>query len=242
MFSCYELHRSQSQGFYTCGNNRTDDTDDTGIILDGTEKSLESALHLLEQYAKYSGLTPNLDKTSCVWLGSKISSQEILLPERHLNWTDEPFTVLGIKFSTNLAEMPDINFEHKIAEIKKLIASWSRRQISVPGRITVVKTILLSKLTHLFISLPRLNQASLKDLERTLFNYIWDKKRDRVARCQLIQDYSLGGLRMVHLQSFIESMKLSWIQRLLTTGAPWVNLYNCILPGKLELLLCLPLR
>jgi hypothetical protein len=37
--------------------------DDTGIILDGTEQSLRNVIHLLDQYAKYSGLTPNLDKT-----------------------------------------------------------------------------------------------------------------------------------------------------------------------------------
>ena len=42
---------------------------DTGLILDGSEKSLLSALHLLGQFSKYSGLKPNLDKTECVWLG-----------------------------------------------------------------------------------------------------------------------------------------------------------------------------
>ena len=46
--------------------------DDTAIFLDGTEKSLKSALDLLFQFSKYSGLKPNYDKTKAIWIGSKI--------------------------------------------------------------------------------------------------------------------------------------------------------------------------
>ena len=37
-------------------------TDDTGIFLDGSENSLKNALDLLDQFSKYSGLTPNFEK------------------------------------------------------------------------------------------------------------------------------------------------------------------------------------
>ena len=39
--------------------------DDTGIILDGSEKSLKLTLDLLDQFSKFSGLKPNFDKTKC---------------------------------------------------------------------------------------------------------------------------------------------------------------------------------
>lgn len=46
--------------------------DDTTIILDGSEKSLKT-LDLLDQFAKYSGLKPNIEKkTFCLWIGAKI--------------------------------------------------------------------------------------------------------------------------------------------------------------------------
>ena len=51
--------------------------DDTAIFLDGTEKSLKSALDLLFQFSKYSGLKPNYDKTKAIWIGSKINSKDI---------------------------------------------------------------------------------------------------------------------------------------------------------------------
>lgn len=210
--------------------------DDTGILLDGTEKSLRCTLHLLDQYAKYSGLKPNLEKTKCVWLGSKKSSLEVLCPEHNLCWTRDPFVVLGIKFSTNLQKILDLNFEDKLLEIEKLVKIWSRRPLSVPGRITVVKTIMLSKLTHLLTSLPRPGRAYLKKLEKILFKYIWNGKIDRISRCQLVQDYGLGGLRMIDLDAFATSLKLSWIQKMLTSNTVWSELCNTIVQGQLDMI------
>ena len=43
--------------------------DDTGIFMNGTENSLKNALDL---FSKYSGLTPNFEKTQCIWIGSDI--------------------------------------------------------------------------------------------------------------------------------------------------------------------------
>lgn len=40
--------------------------DDTVLTLDGTQHSLKSALSLVDQFAKFSGLRPTIDKTACV--------------------------------------------------------------------------------------------------------------------------------------------------------------------------------
>lgn len=51
--------------------------DDTVLFLDGSEKSLKSALDLLFQFSKFSGLKPNISKTKAIWIGSKINSNTI---------------------------------------------------------------------------------------------------------------------------------------------------------------------
>ena len=38
--------------------------DDTGIFMNGTDNSLKNALDLLDQFSKYSGLTPNFEKNT----------------------------------------------------------------------------------------------------------------------------------------------------------------------------------
>ena len=84
--------------------------------------SLRNALNLVDQYSKYSGLTPNLEKTKCIWIGSKKGSNDKLCEEIDLDWTDEPFVVLGIKFSTKLEEMMDFNFDKDKTDENKLIS------------------------------------------------------------------------------------------------------------------------
>ena len=46
--------------------------DDTSLILDGSDTSLNAALSELADYARYSGLNVNFDKTHVFWIGKYI--------------------------------------------------------------------------------------------------------------------------------------------------------------------------
>ena len=71
-----------------------------------------------------------------------------------LNWNQTNFDILGIKFSCNLDTMVKINYKDNIEQIEKELKIWSKRKLTPFGRITVLKTIIISKLKHLFIALP----------------------------------------------------------------------------------------
>ena len=45
--------------------------DDTVLILDGLEKSLNAALYELHLFFRFSGLKINLSKTQAVWIGNR---------------------------------------------------------------------------------------------------------------------------------------------------------------------------
>ena len=83
------------------------------------------------------------------------------------------------------------------------------------GKITVIKTLALPKLIHLFTSLPNLCEAKLNELNRLFYNFIWDGKTEKIKRNTLIGDYIEGGLKMLHLYSFIAYLKMSWVKRFL---------------------------
>jgi hypothetical protein len=44
--------------------------DDTVLFLNGSKESLKSALSLVDEFSKYSGLKPNYEKAKCVKIGS----------------------------------------------------------------------------------------------------------------------------------------------------------------------------
>ena len=101
--------------------------DDTSLILDGSEKSLNEALLELDWYAKLSGLNINFTKTQVVWIGSKKYSNDTLGQHRNLSWGKISFKLLGINFKIDLDKIVNINYNERILQIKKLIKIWSKR-------------------------------------------------------------------------------------------------------------------
>ena len=85
--------------------------DDTSIILDGSEKSLNEALLELDWYAKLSGLNINFTKTQVVWIGSKKYSNDTLGQHRNLSWGKTSFKLLGINFDVDLDKIVNINYQ-----------------------------------------------------------------------------------------------------------------------------------
>ena len=143
--------------------------DDTSLILDGSEKSLNEALLELDWYAKLSGLNINFTKTQVVWIGSKKYSNDTLGQHRNLSWGKTSFKLLGINFDVDLDKIVNINYNERILQIKKLIKIWSKRNLTVIGKITVVKTLILPVLNHLIITLPNPTQDILKKVNELIF-------------------------------------------------------------------------
>ena len=124
-----------------------------------------------------------------------------------------------------------VNYDDKLLEIKKMICNWSKRNLSTLGRITVVKTLLIPKLTHLFMALPNPDNDYFQKINRMLFNYIWNSKIDRIARKYIIRDYDEGGLKMINIEVFIKSLKITWLRRFYQSDSSWATLLKSSLPS-----------
>ena len=134
--------------------------DDTTMILDGSKTSLERCLQVLKLYADTSGLCINVDKTKVIWIGSETNSEQIFCEELNQCLDNSKFTVLGVKFTKNLREITEMNYLPKIEEMKKLFLNWSKRILTLIGKITVIKSLALSKINHLILSLSKLQKKS----------------------------------------------------------------------------------
>ena len=72
--------------------------DDTTLLLDGSQHSLQSALNTLEIYGTMSGLKMNKEKTKIIWIGRKRFSKEKLKVSVDMEWGASEFTMLGLDF------------------------------------------------------------------------------------------------------------------------------------------------
>ena len=203
--------------------------DDALCLLDGDINSVRVLFHELGVFAKFSGLRPNIDKTQAMWIG-EIENTENICPDLPLKWVTE-MNVLGIKFQNDLDEMCRCNYYDKLTNIKKTILAWNLRNLTLDGKITVIKFLLLSKLTHLFTSLPAPPKEFLQELNTLLFRFIWNGKKDRIKRKTLIKPFAKGGRAMIDLEIHIAALKLSWIRRQMTSLHKWTKLFDCFWRG-----------
>ena len=97
--------------------------------------------------------------------------------------------MLGIEFCDNSAEMVTLNFEKQISKIRCLLQQKSRRLLTPIGRITVLKTIIIPKMNHLFISLPDPSNELINRLNDMFYKFIWNNKIEKVKRTAITIDY-----------------------------------------------------
>jgi hypothetical protein len=105
-------------------------------------------------------------------LGSKSGSEEPLCEEFEIKWENKEFKLLGITFTKKVS----CNYYFKIKSIKKLLASWMKRDLTPIGKITIIKTLTLPKLIHLFSALPDPSKQLVDDINEISFKFFGDIK------------------------------------------------------------------
>ena len=135
------------------------------------------------------------------------------MPEFNIVWNPETFRSLGIVFSTKIDEIVALNYKNKLIEIRKIFYNWNKRNLTPFGKVVVIKTLAISKLTYLFINLPDPGEDFLKNLNTELFSFLWNGKRDKVKRIAMFQSYDQGGIKMLDVRNFLSALKISCLQR-----------------------------
>jgi hypothetical protein len=182
--------------------------DDTTNFLND-EESLKEVLSTLDRFKVLAGLKLNLSKSEALWLGKSRDSKQTPLG---LKWV-KGVRALGIYFSYDEKEMEEKNFTEKLKELKKLLAIWGQRDLSILGRITVFKSLAFSKVIYQCNNLA-VSSDFLKELNQVAFNFIWGYKKDKVKRTAVIADYADGGLKMLDTESFVNAQKIMWVKRI----------------------------
>ena len=73
--------------------------DDTTLILNGSDQSLQAALNTIKIFGSFSGLKMNTTKTKVIWIGRKKHSRDKLNVTSNLEWGTNSFKLLGLIIS-----------------------------------------------------------------------------------------------------------------------------------------------
>ena len=195
--------------------------DDTTIYFERTPENLRNAIKCLQQFALISGLQCNLEKTSVIPIGlhHDITEENTLCPELELKWETE-FTILGFVIDNKLQRL-DKNFDKCDEKVKTLIIKWRAYNLSINGRITIAKAILLPQYTYIGSVLDKISKTRYAKIQKTLDYFVLHNSylepsksgKNWIKPEILYEEKNKGGYGQIKVTDFFKSIKSSWIKR-----------------------------
>jgi len=164
---------------------------------------------IFEEFDKISGLRINKGKTYFVWLGEEKDKPEIPLFGKLV----KEVKILGVYFTLDIRIKEEMNYKEILSKIKRLLGWWKQRDVSLMGKVHLLKTYALSKLNYVS-SVLTVPKWVMSDVEKITFEFLW-KGKDRIKRNIMFQDYKNGGIRMSNYRLFVKTQRIGWLRRLL---------------------------
>jgi hypothetical protein len=195
--------------------------DDTQLINKGDRKSFDASIQMVEHFGKVSGLRLNDNKTEAIFLGSLKNSKITFAPHLKIIWNPEDFKILGIWFCHDINNIVEKNFKDKIKEVRELMKTWLKRSITPLGRIAILKSLILSKLTQLWIFLPNPPHHVMDQIQKLCYHFVWKGPRDRIKRTTVTKTIKCGGLNVPNVIIYAKCLKLTWLRNLLSSKHKW---------------------
>ena len=107
------------------------------------------------------------------------------------------------------------------------------------GKVIIVKSLLISKFTHVLLSLPSPSTYMFKALESIFMNFIWGNKQPKFRREILELPIAKGGLCLTNLLNFDLALKITWLKRVQSQNSGWSefahasNIHKIVIYGDL---------
>ena len=147
------------------------------------------------------------------------------------------FNVLGVFVGRDERKKMEMNFQKKIDKMTATFNFWQTRNISLLGKMNIVKSLGMSNLVY---SLSNTNCSNhlLEKAHKAINQFVWNKKPPRIKHSSLIMNIESGGMGMPDIKCINKALRLAWIARILENGK-WCRILNNFLRkyGGFEFLL-----
>ena len=146
--------------------------DDTNLFC-ADLASVEKALEIVDNFGLLAGLKLNQKRTKAIWLGKWEKSKSNPL---QLKWLRNPVKILGIHVSYDEKGNNQHNFDHKLQKLQTNLDLWRARNLTLFGRVLIIKSLALSQLVY---ATSNLNdpQEIMPIIKTKLFKFSMEKQK-----------------------------------------------------------------
>ena len=209
--------------------------DDTIITIAYSEHNLRKAVNIFETFAIYSGLKLNYDKSQVMPLGSIKHDYDILVPESGFEWCEGPIKCLGVDICHRTEDLLKLNYARALEKIKAIIQIWDKRYLTLFGKVMILNSFIISQLIYLLSVLPAPPKNTMTQINKLIFEFMWNGKPDKIKRNIMILAKEHGGMAVPDIMMKNIALKVAWVQRIVTTEAKWKSVISTHIPINLDI-------
>ncbi|KAK4515183.1 Glycerophosphocholine phosphodiesterase [Mucor velutinosus] len=174
--------------------------DDVCVLL-RDELDLYRLQQHMANYAAVSNAKFNEDKSEAFSLSGRRSLawvrafEEINVHTYHHQGSTAAFRYLGLYFAYNQGQRAQTE-EMLLNSVQTQCAIYSQRQLSIMGRVTIVNSLILSKIWY-SLRMLRPTKRFLEKVKSCVYQFVWKKKRPLIRKDLIFLPKSRGGLAVL---------------------------------------------
>jgi exonuclease III len=194
--------------------------DDTTFFLSNQKGNLDRLFMYLNNFGHMSGLKLNIGKSEILLLGKTTIND---IPKNYANLVKDKVKTLGVDIYKDIHRTIEENYNKVEQKMTESIKFWNKKNLSLVGKINMVKNQITSKLIYIMTNLPSPEPSFWNRINKQLYNFIANNKQEKLRRKALINTYERGGAQMVDLESQDKALKAFWIVRASRAPGPWTD-------------------
>ena len=174
------------------------------VSFEGKKNDFDIVFDILHKFGKLLGCKINGSKSKAFYINNLRDSSNKYRENKGLTWPVDTVTYLGItipvgKEKKNIFEL---NFANTVNKIRSILNVWSSRSLSLLGKITIIKSLVVPILICNVSFVPsEIPKKFIQEVNKTLFQFFWGSKWERVARSKLCNDIKNGGGNMIDIET-----------------------------------------
>jgi hypothetical protein len=122
--------------------------------------------------------------------------------------------------------MIEQNYSLAIGKMENVIRLYQNVPLSLIGKVTVIKSLVIPKLVHILQVLPLPSKKYIDQINRLVRNFLWNNGKAKISLKQLTQCYEDGGLNLTDIVTLNNAIKISWIKRLCMSQGGFQSLFS----------------
>ena len=183
---------------------------------------IKNLTEILTKYEQVSGSKINFDKTKAMAVNNLAG-----LPTEMFGGIEVikgPEKALGVLIGENEKERIEL-WENLKIKVKKKLDFWRLRNLSLQGKVHVIRSIGVSKLLYM-LEMKSIDENQLKSINDLFWKFLWDGKNKRFSKEICYLPRNMGGLNLPNIVIIEKVKRVKWIIRFLkdVTEQPWIKL------------------